>query len=183
MVFTYAEIFSTEWTHSDNGMRFDCRAPIREKCGFLHGHNSRIWVAHRRRDCRLFWKNNQSCKTVVPGQPEGYIFIFFSVGMAETRDVALAFMRRHKRDAKIRRFEAVASRSVDNFINGYLLGCQSRCFSEELTVDMARQFRASADASCLGDKINSALRIEVCKQNDKCVREAEVFLSFEVVEY
>ena len=90
MALAYAEAFSTLWSHTPNGVRFDSGKAIRKKCYFRHIDNSRIWVAHCRRDCRLLWEDNQQMEANIQRQFDGYIFVFLSVGVAEKGHVALA---------------------------------------------------------------------------------------------
>ena len=182
MEFTYAETFSCLWSYSYPGVRFDSGVSIRNKRHFLHRDNSRVWMAHCRRDCRVFWQNNQPCKTVVPGQFDGYVFVFFGVGISEAGNASLARLRRIKREREIRKIEMFSQIAMDNTAARYFMGQQDRFVPEECKVDVARQLIDCPGGSAVGDEVYRALSQQIFLQGGKCLAEAKILLSLAMVE-
>jgi hypothetical protein len=179
---TVAEIVSSGWTYSHPGVRFDCRAAIRKQRTFLHGDNSRIWMAHGRRDCRVFWQDSESGETMVSRQFDGYLFVFFGLGMAKSRNAALASLRCFKRDKKIGELEKFVQVEMDKLIARHFMGEQPRFVQEECKLDVVRRLVDCPGGSGLGDQIYHEVLKQVQLQGQHWARKAKVLLSYEMVE-
>ena len=179
---TIAEVLSKQWTYSDPGVCFDSGAAIRKQCTFLHGDNSRVWMAHCRRDCRLFWQDSKPGETVVPGQFDGYLFLFLGLGMAKARNVALASLPRKQRDDKIREAESFTQRAMDSAVARHFVGLQAGFIQEECKLDVARRFIDCPGGRPMGEKIYRAISQQVQLQGHKWMQEATILFSYEMVE-
>ena len=139
-------------------------------------------MAHCRRDCRLFWEDNKPCQTVVPRQFDGYLFLFFGLGVSEARNAALASMHRKQRDLKIREFEAFTKATMDYLVAGHFLGEQSGFIPQECKLDAPRRLIDCPGGRPMGQEIYRALSEQVQLQGHKWAKEAEILLSYEMVE-